>query len=273
MKNQILTLTLIFAFTGLASAQTETRAAGQASSQTSGSVSKGTNSISLKSGTRVSGDLQNAIDVRRAKVGDEVVLKTTKAIKSEGHTVVNKGARLIGRVTEVAQKTKSDNTSRVGVLFDRLEHGNLALPIAATISSITSAGATTTINNDDFSGASASGSGSARTATSSSTGNDGALLGGVGGAVNSTTQSLGTAVGATTAAVGSTVNSTTGAVGSNATGLGRSLGRIQITQSSSSSVEGGSVLSLQGANMRLEKGTTFNLTLTQSASVGGAKDH
>jgi hypothetical protein len=31
------------------------------------------------------------------------------------------------------------------------------------------------------------------------------------------------------------------------------------------------VLSLQGGNLRLEKGTTFNLTLTQSASAGTTK--
>jgi hypothetical protein len=57
-------------------------------------------------------------------------------------------------------------------------------------------------------------------------------------------------------------------VGNSTAGLGRSLGGIQISQSSDTSVEGSSVLSLQGNNLRLEKGTTFNLVLTQSASVG-----
>jgi hypothetical protein len=50
--------------------------------------------------------------------------------------------------------------------------------------------------------------------------------------------------------------------------VGRGLGGIQISQSSSASVEGSSVLSLQGQNLRLEKGTNFNLVLTQSASAG-----
>ena len=264
MNTRILMLTLIFASAGLASAQqAETRAAGNMSTQASSSVSQGTKSINLESGTRLSGELQNAIDVRKAKVGDEIVLKTTKAIKSEGRTVVAKGARLLGRVTEVAEKTKTENASRIGVLFDRLEQGSLAVPISATISSITSVGAQAAFSDEDFS---AGGSGSARTSTSA--GSNGSLLGGVGNVVGSTAQTVGTAAGNTTSAVGSTVNSTTGAVGSNATGLGRSLGRIQISESSSSSVEGGSVLSLQGANMRLEKGTTFNLTLTQSATIG-----
>jgi hypothetical protein len=67
------------------------------------------------------------------------------------------------------------------------------------------------------------------------------------------------------------VNSTTNLVGNTATGVGRSLGGIQISQSSETSVEGSSVLSLQGGNLRLEKGTTFNLMLTQSASAGTSR--
>ncbi len=72
--------------------------------------------------------------------------------------------------------------------------------------------------------------------------------------------------------MGSTVNSTTHAVDATATGAGRSLGSIQVSQSSNTSVEGSSVLSLEGGNLRLEKGTNFNFVLTQSASAGTAKD-
>jgi hypothetical protein len=67
------------------------------------------------------------------------------------------------------------------------------------------------------------------------------------------------------------VNSTTSVVGNTATGVGHSLGGIQISQSSNTSVEGSSVLSLQGRNLRLEKGTTFNLVLAQSASASTSK--
>jgi hypothetical protein len=95
------------------------------------------------------------------------------------------------------------------------------------------------------------------------------MLTGVGSVVNSTTSTVGSVVGGTTAAVGSTVESTTSA----GTGVRRSLGGIQISQSSNASVEGSSVLSLQGGNLRLEKGTNFNLVLTESASARTAKDH
>jgi hypothetical protein len=194
------------------------------------------------------------LDVRKAKVGDEVILKTTQAIKSNGRTVVPKGARLLGRVTDVVQRSGGD-PSRIGILFNRLEHGSLAMPITATISSVTNAAASARVRDDDGFASDASASSRSTTSTSS-----GGLLGGVGGVLNSTTS-----------AVGSTVNSTSNAAGST-NGLGNSLGAVQITQSTSTAVQGESLLSLQGGNLRLEKGTRFNLVVTQSANAGIGRD-
>lgn len=273
MKKPILAVSLTLACALAANAQkAETRATGDASNQTSAGVSGAAKSINLESGTRLTGELQNTVDVRKAKVGDQVVLKTTQAIKSGGRTVVGKGAKLIGHITEVAQKSKGDSQSRVGILFDRLERGSLALPISATISSLTSGSANVRRNDEDVFGTSASSSARSSNSTRASSGSSGGLLGGgAGGVLNSTTSTVGDVVGGTTSAVGSTVNSTTNAVGSTATGVG-SLGRIQISESSSTSIEGSSVLSLQGGNLRLDKGTNFNLVLTQSASAGTSRD-
>jgi len=254
--------------------QSGTRAASDANNQTSAAVSKPGEHIELASGTRLTGELQNTIDARRAKVGDKVILKTTEAIKSGGRTVVSKGARLLGHITEVAQTTKGSGESRIGILFDQLQSGSLALPITASISSITSAWADARAANDgpftedNRMNGSASSMGSAR----SSAGSNAGLLGGVGGVVNSTTTTAGGLVGGTTSAVGSTVGSTTGAVGNTTAGLGRSLSGIQIAESGNASVEGSSVLSLEGSNLRLEQGTNFHLVLTQSATKGAAKD-
>lgn len=273
MKKSILVASLSLACAIGANAQkAESRATGEATSQTSAGVSSGGKSINLESGTRLSGELQNAVDVRKARVGDQVVLKTTQAIKSGGRTVVGKGAKLIGRVTEVAQKTKGDTQSRVGILFDRLEQGALAVPISATISSITNGSANVRRNDEDVFGTGATSSARSSNSTRASSGGSGGLLGGTGGVLNSTTSTVGNVVGGTTAAVGSTVNSTTNVAGSTAAGVGGTLGRIQISESSSTSVEGSSLLSLQGGNLRLEKGTNFNLVLTQSASAGTPKN-
>ena len=273
MKRVFLLLGLSLACSLVASAQkAQSNASGAASNQTAASASH--SGINLASGTNLTGQLQNTIDVRQAKVGDQVMLRTTQAIKSGGHTVVGKGSRLVGHVTEVVQKSKSNGESRIGILFDRLEQGSLQTPIAATISSVTSGRASVNAGNEDPFGSDAMASGSLRSTSSarSSSSSSGGLLGGVGGAVNSTTSTVGSVVGGTTSAAGSTVDSTMRAVGGTANGIGTSLGGIQISQSSSTSVEGSSVLSLQGGNLRLEKGTNFNLVLTQSANAGTSKD-
>ena len=274
MKRVFLLLGLSVACSLVANAQqAQSKASGAASNQTAASASHA--GINLASGTNLTGQLQNTIDVRQAKVGDQVMLKTTQAIKSGGRTVVGKGSRLVGHVTEVVQKSKSNGESRIGILFDRLEQGSLEVPISATITSITSGRASARANNDGLFDGDTGASGSARSTnsarSSSSSSGNGGLLGGV-GVVNSATSTVGGVVGGTTSAVGTTVDATTNAVGNTATGAGRSLGGIQISQSSNASVEGGSVLSLQGSNLRLEKGTNFNLVLTQSASAGTAKD-
>jgi hypothetical protein len=266
MKKVILTISLALTCAVLAQAQTtEGTASGRGSSNTSATLPSA-KSLNLDSNTSITAQLQNTLDVRKARVGDQVILKTTQAIKSEGRTVVKKGARLIGQVSEVTQKTKGSAVSRVGLLFSRLEDGSLTVPITATISSVTSARTAVRSGNDDVFASNTSGSG--RATTSSSASSSGGLLGGVGGLANSTTSTVGTVVGNTTSAAGSTINSTANTVG----GLGQSLGGIRVSESSSTSVQGGSVLSLQGENLRLEKGTNFNLVLTQSASAGTSRD-
>lgn len=276
MKRIILALSLSIACSLISNAQQAGSAAsGAATNQTSATTKQAGKSINLESGTNLSGQLQNTIDARQAKVGDQVVLKTTQAIKSGGRTVVGKGSRLVGHVTEVTRRSKGNNESRIGILFDRLEQGSSQVPIVATITSITNSSASAHASNEDLFATDPMTSSSARStssARSSSSGNSGGVLGGVGSAVNSTTATVGSVVGGTTSALGSTVDSTTSAVGSTASGVGRSLGGIQVSQSSSTSVEGSSVLSLQGSNLRLEKGTNFNLMLAQSASAGTAKD-
>src|ERR1051325_4144777 len=150
MKRSVFALSLSFSFSLLPRAQqTSTQTTAAASNQTSMAAKQAGKTIQLDSGTHLSGQLQNTIDARNARVGDQVILKTTQAIKSQGHTVVGKGSRLVGHVTEVAQASKGRGESRIGILFDRLEHGTLQVPIAATISSITSARASASANDQD----------------------------------------------------------------------------------------------------------------------------
>ena len=276
MKRTILSIALTLVCGVGVLAQTEgSRARATGSNETSTSASHEKKSINLQSDTQVSGQLQNTLDARKARVGDQVILKTTQAIKSDGHVVVNKGARLIGHVTSVEQKTRENGASRIGLLFDRLESCSLAMPISATISSITQANAHSQTSNDDsFAGDMSAGSmsSSRSTTTAQRSGGGGGLLGGVtnsaGGVVNTVTSTAG----GVTSAVGSTVHSTTSAVGQTTAGVGRSGRGLQITESSSTSAQGSSMLSLPGGNLRLEKDTRFNLVINQSANAGAGKN-
>lgn len=260
MNRYILAIALLILTSGASFAQ-ETSGSASATSTTSSSVSG--KAINLQSGTQVTAQLQNTLDVRKARVGDQVVLKTTEAIKANGRTVVQKGARLIGRVTEVSRKTRAGGESSIGLVFEQLESGSLDTPIRATITSITQAATRARVNEDGLNSDTRARSTSTARASSSSSSRsgNGGLLGGVGGAaggvLNTTTQTAGDVVGGTTGAVGGTVNDVT-----------KSVGGIRITQSTNASVEGGSTLALTGDNLRLEKGTSFGLRLNQATSIG-----
>lgn len=262
MSRHILSIALVVLCAGVGFAQ-ETSTGGSASARSATSATAG-KALDLQAGTQLAAQLQSALDVRRAKVGDQVVLKTTEAIRGGGRTIVPKGARLIGRVTEVQQRARGRGESSIGLVFDRLESGSLATPISATITSITQARTRARTDDGFGSDTSAQTTTSARSSSSSSSSRQssgggllGNVTGAVGGVVDSTARTTGSVVGGTTGAVGETVG-----------GVTESVGGIRISQSSDTSVEGGTTLSLTGDNLRLEKGTSFRLRLNQAASVG-----
>lgn len=246
----------LFACAAASLAQTQTGASASADHSTS--VGRQDGRLDIASGTRLSGELQNTLDVSRARVGDRVVLKTTEAVKQNGRTVVKKGAHLVGRVADVQRRARGAAASSVTVVFDTLQSGSLTSPITATIDSVTHVSARGRAGGEDLGAdAGASGRASARTPSGGST-SSGGLLGGVTGAV-----------GNTVGAAGEVVGSTAETVGGVARGAGSALGRIRVTQAAGLSAEGGSTLSLDGGDLRLEKGATFRLTLNESARVGG----
>lgn len=218
--------------------------------------------LSLDSGTRIEGQLQNSVDVKKSRVGDQVVLKTTKDIKQNGQTVVPKGSKLLGRVTEVTQKSKQNGASKLGMIFDRVEGKNISAPINASIVSVTNAAANAGLNNG-MADADIFGSSSNSTRTSGGTGGSGGgLLGGVtntaGSVLNTTTQTVG---GVTNTAV-NTVGSTAGTVGSTVNGI-----QISNSTNASASAQSSGTLSAADKNIRLEKGTTIGLLLNGSTRV------
>lgn len=222
---------------------------GSAAGSSAASASTG-KTVSLGSATNIQAQLQKQIDVRKAQPGDPVVLKTTKAVKQNGETIVPKGTNLIGRITEVRPqgKGKGNANSSIGMVFDRIEGKGLAAPITATVVSITNASSAANLGDSAMGEV----SGSSRASGSAS---DGGLLGGVSSTVAPV---LGTA----TQAVGGVAGAAAQTVGATASGLGQTIDGIQISNSVSGSAAGTTTLSAAGKNLRLEKGVVFQLQLS-----------
>jgi hypothetical protein len=263
MKKTYILIGLVLVLTVAAFGQQQSKsAASNVSGRASGDASASGNAAGsmIAAGTNLEAQLQTMVDVKKSKVGDAVILKTTKAIKQNGETVVPKGSKLIGRITEVKQKTKDNATSRIGMVFDRLQGKELDMPINASIVSVATAQVNAAAGDlfaTDMSGSSST-SGNASAGRSSG---GGGLLGGVGstvgGVVNTTTSTVGQVAGTATNAVGSTVGHTTGT-------LGRTVNGLQISQSASGSASSSSTISAQGKDVKIEKGATFNLRLDGS---------
>ena len=266
LKEEVTDMKKVFSALGLAVvlnvagvAQKQQNSTGPApdTSRSKAAKSKRSNAdASFSNVSNLQAELQNTLDVRKASVGDEVMLKTTQSIKQDGQVVIPKGSELIGRVTEVQQRAKNGAASKLGLVFDRLKNGGTITPITASVVSIINANPAASAGGMLDSDLSGSGSSTTRSSSGSS-GGGGGLLGGVtntvGGVVNSTAQT----VGAVTDTAGQAVGNTTSTVG-------RTVNGLQISTSASGSAQSSTTLSSLGNNIRLEKGVMFNLNVQKS---------
>ncbi len=150
----------------------------------------------------VNGELQSKLDAKSAKVGDEVVVKTTQSATTADGTVIPKGSRLVGHVTTVVAHSKESANSQLGIAFDRAElKGGQSLPVHSEIRSLTAppsvATAGTMQSDDSFGNGGMGGGRVSGGAMGGGRSGGGGLLGGGGGTVG--------AVGNSAGAVGSSV--------------------------------------------------------------------
>lgn len=225
-----------------------------AAAPTKGSNKSGT-SESFSAVSNLQAQLQNTLDVRSAKVGDEVVLRTTQSIRQGGQVVIPKGSRLIGRVTDVQQRAKNGAASKLGLVFDQLQNGQMLTPITASVVSIANANAAASVGDTLDSDLSGSSSTSSRGSSGGSGG--GGLLGGVTNTVGSVVNTAGQTVGGVTGTAGQ-------ALGSTASAAGRTLNGLQISTSASGSAQTSTTLSSQNNNVHLEKGVTFYMNVQKA---------
>lgn len=261
MKKFYLSISLILATGIICIAQTSTSTrsnGGTASTIQGGQV------FSTATSAAVDAQLQKSIDVKNAKVGDEVILKTTKSIKQNGEAVIPKGTSLIGHVTEVQQRSKDNGLSKIGMVFDRIEGKNLAAPITASIISITKAQAATGAGDTLSSNVTGSSQSSASTSGGGSSG--GGLLGGVGSTVGGVTNTVGGLANTATQTVGGVANTAGQTVGSTTGTVRQTLNGIQISNSVGGSAGASTVLSTPNKSLRLEKGVTFQMQLSNQST-------
>lgn len=260
MKTKILFLGLTAMMAISAAGQTVT-GTGTASANNSTQVEdKGTGLIA-GSETAISATLQKSLNAEKAKVGDQVVLKTTKAVKQNGEVIIKKGTRLIGKVTEVQRKSKANADSKIGILFDTLDQGGHSIPVNVSIIAVANSAAQMAAGDDLFASSSA---GSTTSARGSTTAPSGGLLGGV-------TNTVGGLVNTAGSAVGSTVNTVGETAGTAVSTVGRSTGGLQVMNSTDASTSGSSTLSLSGGNIKLDQGTSFRLAITSTSDLSLTK--
>ena len=160
----------------------------------------------------VSGELVGKLDSKTAKVGDEVVVRTTANARTAEGMVIAKGSRLVGHVTDVRAHAKGSEDGMLAVQFDRAElRGGQTLAIRTVIESIApsaSAMAMASTESDDSVGLAGGGAHSV---------GSGRVGGGLAGGALSTGSSL---AGSASGAVGSTA----GAPGSGLTSAGSTVG-------------------------------------------------
>jgi hypothetical protein len=74
----------------------------------------------LAPGMSINAELNSSLDSKKAKPGDPVTARTTEPVKStDGRSIIPKGAKLMGRVTEAKSRSKGDSESALGIQFDK----------------------------------------------------------------------------------------------------------------------------------------------------------
>jgi hypothetical protein len=297
---------VFFSLTAAAQSQTGTQAGAQASGQasvqagktqaqtsagasasTSASTQNGQANASLASGTAFSAALSKPIDSKKGKPGDTVSAQTTEAVKSEGKTVIPKGSKLVGHVTQASARANGEAQSALGIVFDKaiLKNGE-EVPLNVAIQALASAqsGASAAGSDfDAFGNVGASGAGSASGGGRGALGGVTSAAGGAAGTVTNTAANVGGAAGG---AVNSTTNAAGGVTGASKGAIGGLNAAGQLTSNSqgvfglnglnlnaaASNATQGSVITSAGKNVHLDSGTRMLLvSQAQAGEQGGPK--
>jgi hypothetical protein len=273
--------------TSVQAGNTQAQGSGSASAASSASAQNGQTNASLGSGAAINAELTSPIDSKKAKPGDPVAARTTEPGKSNGKTVIPKGSKLVGHVTQASARAKGDSESALGIVFDKaiLKNGQ-EVPLNVAIQALASAQSAATANaGNDLAAAGGAGAyagGSGRAA-------GGGALGGVtstaGGAAGTVTNTAANAGGTAGGALNSTAHSATNTVAGSKGAVGGLNAAGQLTSSSqgvfglqgvnlSSATTGaaqGSLITCTGKNLHLDSGTQLLLVMQAASAAETSK--
>jgi hypothetical protein len=273
--------------TSVQAGHTQAQASANASASTSASAQNGQANGSLASGTAFNAELSSPIDSKKCKPGDVVNGRTTEAVKSEGRTVIPKGAKLVGHVTQASARAKGESESALGIVFDKaiLKNGQ-EIPLSAGIQALAAAQSSASAAGSDFDAYGGAGASAAGSSAGGGRGGLGGVTSAAGGAVGTVTNTAANVGGAAGGAVdsaagagGSIVGASKGAVGGlNAAGQLTSnsqgvfgLNGLNLNAAASNATQG-SVITSAGKNVHLDSGTRMLLvSQAQAGSQGEAK--
>ena len=271
--------------TSVQAGKAQAQGSGSASTASAASAQNGQANASLGSGAAINAELTAPVDSKKAKPGDSVAARTTEATKSDGKTVIPKGSKLVGHVTQASARAKGDSDSALGIVFDKaiLKNGE-EVPLNVAIQALASGQSTVATNagNDvaAMGGAGGSAMGSGRTGGGGALGGVTSTAAATAGTVTNTAANAGnTAGGALNSTVHSAANTAAagpGAVGGlNATGQLMSNSRgvfgmqgVNLSSATAGTAQG-SVITSAGKNLHLDSGTQM-LLVTQAAGSAEA---
>jgi hypothetical protein len=160
MKIGVITLLVAamgLTFTGVARSQPDAEGSVRAQSSTEVGADRGGAAVSQASeasaqtapgtltfeeGTELNAELTRRVDARRARPGDEVRAEVTEDVESNGEVVLERGTRLIGRVTDARPHGGAGAAaeSRLAIVFEKAIVGrDREVPIHATIHALAAA--------------------------------------------------------------------------------------------------------------------------------------
>jgi hypothetical protein len=138
MKRTGFTILGALVFAASAACQTQPQTGAQtASSATAAPTASAENpelNASLADGSPIVAELSSSVDSKKIKQGDAVTARTTADIRADGKTLLPRGTKLVGHVTEAAARAKGGADSSLGIAFDKaILKGGEELPLNVAI--------------------------------------------------------------------------------------------------------------------------------------------